>query len=52
MRGLAKDPTKRYANTLEFAEALKEAVSDTTSEERPGLFGKIKQMFGREASPD
>lgn len=52
MRGLAKEPAKRYANTLEFAEALKEAVSATAGEERPGLFGKIKQMFGREATPD
>jgi serine/threonine-protein kinase len=52
MRGLAKEPAKRYANTLEFAEALKDAVSQTTSEDRPGLFGKIKQMFGREATPD
>ena len=52
MRGLAKEPAKRYSSTLEFAEALKEAVSQTSAEERPGLFGKIKQMFGREATPD
>jgi serine/threonine protein kinase len=52
MRGLAKEPAKRYANTLEFAESLKEAVGQTTPDERPGLFGKIKQMFGREATPD
>ena len=51
MRGLTKEPGKRYANTLEFAEALKDAVSQT-AEDRPGLFGKIKQMFGREATPD
>lgn len=51
MRGLMKEPGKRYADTLEFAEALREAVSQT-AEDRPGLFGKIKQMFGREATPD
>jgi hypothetical protein len=52
MRGLAKEPAKRYPDTLQFAEALKEAVTQTSAEERPGLFGKIKQMFGREAAPD
>jgi hypothetical protein len=33
---------------VEFAAALKEAVSQPGAEERPGLFGKLKQMFGRE----
>ncbi len=48
MRGLAKDPLKRYATTVEFAEALREAVAQPAAEERPGFLGKIKQMFGRE----
>lgn len=48
MRGLAKDPLKRYATTVEFAEALQEAVTQPAAEERPGFLGKIKQMFGRE----
>jgi serine/threonine protein kinase len=48
MRGLAKDPTKRYPDTVEFANALRDAVALPASEERPGLFGKIKSMFGRE----
>jgi serine/threonine protein kinase len=49
MRGLAKEPAKRYASTVEFAEALREAVALPGGDERSGLFGKIKQMFGREA---
>ena len=48
MRGLVKDPTKRYASVVEFAHALKEAVGAPVEEERAGLFGKLKLMFGRE----
>ena len=48
MRGLAKDPAKRYANAVEFAAALKEVIGQPPEAERPGLFGKLKQMFGRE----
>lgn len=53
MKGLTKDPTKRYASTVAFAEALRDAVSqtDVAVEDRPGLFGKIKSMFGRETQP-
>ena len=46
MRGLSKEPPKRYANAVDFAGALTEAVSQPAEEK--GLFGKIKQMFGRE----
>jgi serine/threonine protein kinase len=48
MRGLTKDPTKRYASVVEFAHALKEAVGAPQEEEKAGLFGKLKSMFGRE----
>jgi serine/threonine protein kinase len=48
MRGLAKEPAKRYASATEFAEALRDAVGQPPGDDRPGLFGKIKQMFGRE----
>lgn len=48
MRGLAKEPAKRYASTVEFATALRDAVGLPVEEERSGLFGKLKQMFGRE----
>lgn len=49
MRGLAKDPSKRFPTTVAFANALREAVGAPLEEERPGFIGKIKQMFGREA---
>jgi serine/threonine protein kinase len=48
MRGLSKDPTKRYPSTPEFASALKDAVGQPVEEESAGLFGKLRQMFGRE----
>ncbi|MGH7677814.1 MAG: serine/threonine-protein kinase [Gemmatimonadaceae bacterium] len=48
MKGLAKDPSKRYASTVDFATALSEAVTQPATEERSGIFGRIKSMFGRE----
>ena len=48
MRGLAKDPSKRFANAVEFAAALKEAVAAPAEEEKAGILGKLKAMFGRE----
>jgi serine/threonine-protein kinase len=48
MRGLQKDPAKRYTNVVEFANALREAVGQPVEEEKAGLFGKLKSMFGRE----
>jgi serine/threonine protein kinase len=48
MRGLAKDPAKRYASTVEFAAALREAVAQPAGDDRAGFFGKFKSMFGRE----
>lgn len=48
MRGLAKDPAKRYGSAVEFASALKDAVGQPVEAERAGLFGKLKQMLGRE----
>jgi serine/threonine protein kinase len=48
MRGLSKDPAKRYADAVEFGGALRDAVDQPGAEEKSGLFGKIKQMFGRD----
>lgn len=48
MRGLAKDPTKRFPDTVAFASALRDAIGQPVEEERSGFFGKLKQMFGRE----
>lgn len=49
MRGLAKEPAKRYGSASEFADALRDAVSQSGGEERAGLFDRIRNMFGREA---
>lgn len=49
MKGLAKEPAKRYANAVEFAAALKDAVTQPGGEESAGMFGKLKRMFGRES---
>ena len=49
MKALAKEPPKRYPNTVDFAAALKEAVAQPGGEESAGLFGKFKKMFGRES---
>ncbi len=48
MRGLSKEPSKRYASAVEFAAALTESIGQPAETEKPGLFGKIRQMFGRE----
>jgi eukaryotic-like serine/threonine-protein kinase len=48
MRGLAKEPTRRYATVVEFAAALREAIGQPVEEEKTGLFGKIRQMFARD----
>jgi eukaryotic-like serine/threonine-protein kinase len=48
MRGLSKDPLKRYANAAEFGHELKAAVGQPFTEEKSGIFGKLKSMFGRE----
>lgn len=48
MRGLSKDPSKRYADAVEFATSLRESAAAPSESERGGLFGRIKQMFGRE----
>jgi len=50
MRGLSKDPGKRYSSVVEFANALKGAVAQPATDGEPGgLFGRLKHMFGREA---
>jgi eukaryotic-like serine/threonine-protein kinase len=49
MKGLAKEPPKRYPDTVEFAAALKVAVGQPGVEETSGLFGKLKKMLGRES---
>ena len=48
MKGLAKDPIKRFPTTVVFAHALREAIGQPVEEERSGFFGKLKQMFARD----
>ena len=51
MRGLSRDPAKRYSSVLEFAVELREALSkapsdgDGAGEEGGGLLSKIKSLF-------
>src|SRR5689334_24951894 len=49
MRALSKEPSKRYADSVVFASALAEAVTQP-AEEKSGVMGKIKRMFGRDAN--
>jgi len=48
MRGLTKDPTKRYSGVVEFATALRDAIGVAEQPESGGFFGKIKQMIARQ----
>ena len=48
MRGLSKDPSKRFSTTVAFAQALRDAIGQPLEEERNGFLGRLKQMFARE----
>jgi serine/threonine protein kinase len=48
MRGLSKDPGKRYEDTVAFGKALCDAIGQPVEAESSGFFGKLKQMFARE----
>jgi len=48
MRGLTKDPSKRFGNAVEFAAALCGAIGQPVEGERSGFLGRLKQMFARE----
>ena len=49
MKGLAKLPSERYPDVLQFAEALSEALKDPypANAAGTGLFSKMKGLFGR-----
>jgi eukaryotic-like serine/threonine-protein kinase len=47
MRGLMKDPMKRYANVVEFATTLRDVIGLPEQPDSSGLFDKLKQMIGR-----
>lgn len=49
MRGLSREPGKRYPNVVAFADALREAIesSGTASAGGDGLFAKVRSIFRR-----
>jgi serine/threonine-protein kinase len=47
MRGLAKEPAKRYEGVVEFATALREAIASSAQADSGGLLNRLKGMMGR-----
>ena len=47
MRGLSKEPAKRYPDVLAFAAEFRDAVQKPSDEDKPGLGAKIASLFGR-----
>ena len=47
MRGLSKEPAKRYTDVLAFAADFKDAVQRPSEEERSSFGAKIASLFGR-----
>jgi serine/threonine protein kinase len=47
MRGLARDPAKRFADTVAFAAALRNAIDEPGDESGPGFMARLKSVFGR-----
>ena len=47
MRGLSKDPRQRFADTVAFADALRDALEHPESAQAPGLLSRVKSIFKR-----
>ena len=45
MRGLSKDPRHRYPDTVAFATALRDALSQPDVPEEQGLLSRVKSLF-------
>jgi len=45
MRGLSRDPTKRFPDAVAFATALREAIDQPPSVESPGFIARLKSAF-------
>jgi hypothetical protein len=45
MRGLSKEPAKRYADVLAFAHEFCEAASAPPAKEQAGLVSKLTSIF-------
>jgi serine/threonine-protein kinase len=47
MRGLSKDPRQRFADTVAFADALRDALEHPEPTQPPGLLSRVKSIFKR-----
>jgi serine/threonine-protein kinase len=47
MRGLSKDPSKRYSDVLVFARDFHDAIQKPSDEDKPGFGAKLASLFGR-----
>ena len=45
MRGLSKEPTKRYADVVAFASDFCEAGNAPAAKEKPGFASKLASIF-------
>lgn len=49
MRGLERDPAKRYPDVVAFASALADAISQPPTAESAGLMARLKSVFNKKA---
>lgn len=49
MRGLERDPAKRYPDTVAFARALRDAIALPQEPEQKSLVARLKSVFGKGA---
>ncbi len=49
MRGLERDPSKRYVDVVAFAAALCEAIDQPAAAEPSGFVARLKSVFGKKA---
>jgi hypothetical protein len=47
MRGLSKEPNKRYPDVLAFASDFNDAINRPSDEDKPGFGAKLASLFGR-----
>jgi len=47
MRGLSKEPGKRYPDVLAFAAEFRDAMDRPADDDKPGIGAKIASLFGR-----
>ena len=47
MRGLEREPTKRYTDAVAFAAALEEAIAQPPAQDDGGLMARLKSVFSK-----